>query len=200
VFYTFKRKSIPILILLVDFILSLLYNTMTLLSYIEKTIDYIGYLGPLILLILTILLLKNKATLLTYYIIGYFLNSGLNIILKGFFQQPRPNEDLRIFNAYIAQGKRIGFDLYGMPSGHAQSAFYSVVFIFFALGNPIIAAIYLAIALNTGYQRVKYKNHTILQVICGSVIGAIMGCIFYFFSTKKIIGLLRYKKDDNAPL
>ena len=153
---------------------------MTALSYIEKTIDYIGYLGPLILLILTILLLKNKATLLTYYIIGYFLNSG--------------------FNAYIAQGKRIGFDLYGMPSGHAQSAFYSVVFIFFALGNPIIAAIYLAIALNTGYQRVKYKNHTILQVICGSVIGAIMGCIFYFFSTKKIIGLLRYKKDDNAPL
>jgi len=170
------------------------------LSYIEKTIDYVGYLGPFILLIATILLLKNKTTLLTYYIIGYFLNCGLNIILKGLFQQPRPNEDLRIFNASLAQGKRFGFDVYGMPSGHAQGAFYSVGFILFALGNPIISAIYLAIALNTGYQRVKYKNHTILQVICGSIVGIIMGSIFYFLSSKKVMGLLRYKKDHNAPL
>jgi len=90
------------------------------LSYIEKTIDYVGYLGLFILLIATILLLKNKTTLLTYYIIGYFLNCGLNIILKGLFQQPRPNEDLRIFNACRAQGKRFGFDVYGMPAGHGQ--------------------------------------------------------------------------------
>jgi membrane-associated phospholipid phosphatase len=170
------------------------------LSYIEKTIDYVGYLGPFILLIATILLLKNKTTLLTYYIIGYFLNCGLNIILKGLFQQPRPNEDLRIFNASLAQGKRFGFDVYGMPSGHAQGTFYSVGFILFALGNPIITAIYLAIALNTSYQRVKYKNHTIFQVICGSIFGIIMGSIFYFLSSKKVMGLLRYKKDDNAPL
>ena len=170
------------------------------LYYIEKTVDYIGYLGPFILLITTVLLLKNKATLLTFYIIGYALNVGLNVILKGLFQQPRPSEDLRIFNASIAQGKRLGFDVYGMPSGHAQGAFYSVGFIFFALGNPIIAAIYLTIALNTAFQRVKYKNHTIMQVICGGIIGTIVGSIFYFFSSKKITGLLKYKKDDNAPV
>jgi len=170
------------------------------LSYIEKTVDYIGYLGPFILLLSTILLLKNKATLLTYYIFGYVLNIGLNIILKSLIQQPRPSEDLHIFNASIAQGKRMGFDAYGMPSGHAQNVFYSVGFIFLALGNPIITAIYLVIALNTTYQRVKYKNHTILQVICGGIIGAIMGVTFYFFSSKKITGLLKYKKDDNAPL
>jgi len=170
------------------------------LSYIEKTVDYIGYLGPFILLIATVLLLKSKSVLLTYYIIGYVLNIGLNIILKSLIQQPRPSEDLHVFNASIAQGKRIGFDVYGMPSGHAQNSFYSAGFIFFALGNPIITAIYLAIAINTAYQRVKYKNHTILQVMFGGVIGTIIGVAFYFFSSKKITGLLKYKKDDNAPL
>jgi len=170
------------------------------LNYITKTFDYIGYLGPFILLVTTSWLLKSKKTLLVYYAIGYILNVGLNIILKSLIQHPRPSEDLHVFNASIAQGKRMGFDVYGMPSGHAQGAFYSVGFIFFALGNPIITTIYLALALNATYQRVKYKNHTIMQVICGGIIGTIMGCIFYFFSSKKIIGLLKYKKDDNAPL
>lgn len=170
------------------------------LYYIEKITDYIGYLGPFLLLIITIILLKSKTILLTYYIIGYALNIGLNILLKGFFQHPRPSEDLRIFNASIAQGKRFGFDVYGMPSGHSQNVFYSVGFIYFALGNPIVTIIYFAIALNTCYQRVKYKNHSIMQVICGGIIGTIIGIIFYLFSSKKTMGLLKYKKDDNAPI
>jgi membrane-associated phospholipid phosphatase len=170
------------------------------LYYIIKMFDYIGYLGPFILIVSTLILLKGKTTLLTYYIFGYILNIGLNIILKSFIQQPRPSEDLHIFNASIAHGKRLGFDVYGMPSGHAQNAFYSVAFIFFALGNPIITTIYTAIALNTDYQRVKYKNHTVFQVICGSIIGAFMGSIFFFSSSKKIMGVLKYKKDDNAPI
>jgi membrane-associated phospholipid phosphatase len=170
------------------------------LHYITKMFDYIGYLGPFILLISTILLLKNKTTLLVYYTIGYVLNSGLNIVLKSLIQHPRPSEDLHIFNASISQGKRIGFDAYGMPSGHAQSAFYSVGFICFALGNPIITTIYLALALNTCYQRVKYKNHTLLQVICGGIVGVTVGFTSYFLSSKKTMGLIKYKKDDNAPL
>jgi len=170
------------------------------LHYITKMFDYIGYLGPFILLMSTILLLKNKTTLLVYYTIGYVLNSGLNIVLKSLIQHPRPSEDLHIFNASISQRKRIGFDAYGMPSGHAQSAFYSVGFICFALGNPIITTIYLALALNTCYQRVKYKNHTLLQIICGGLVGLIVGFTSYFLSSKKTMGLIKYKKDDNAPL
>ena len=168
-------------------------------NYIIKIFDLIGYLGPFILLIVTIVLLKNKTILLTYYISGYILNIGLNLILKGLIKQPRPSEDLKIFNASLAQGKRVGFDAFGMPSGHMQSTFYSSVFICFALNNPIITAIYIAVALSSAFQRIKYKNHTLLQVICGSIVGIIMGCVFYLFSSKKLMGLLKYKKDDNAP-
>ena len=169
-------------------------------QYVNKTIDFIGYLGPQLLLITTLWLLKNKTILLSFYVIGYILNIGLNIVLKGLIQHPRPSEDLKIFNAYIAQGKRIGFDQYGMPSGHAQCVFYSFAFIAVALNDPLISILYLIISLNTGYQRIKYKNHTLIQVICGSIIGALVGYLFYYLSTKKIMGALKYKKDDNAPI
>ena len=52
------------------------------LQYVIKIIDYIGFFGPFLLLLITIALLKNKTTLLTVYIVGYILNIGLNVVLK----------------------------------------------------------------------------------------------------------------------
>jgi membrane-associated phospholipid phosphatase len=173
---------------------------MNLLGFITRTIDYIGYLGPFLLLSATIILLRTKATLLSVYVVGYVLNLIINIVLKELIKQPRPSEDLSIFNASIAHGKRISFDRYGMPSGHATSVFYSTAFIFLALKNPFLSIIYLLISINTGYQRIKYKNHTLTQVICGAIIGGFVAYIAYLFATKKLAGLLKYKKDDNAPL
>lgn len=173
---------------------------MDILGFITRTVDYIGYLGPFLLLSATIILLKNKATLLSVYVVGYVLSLIINIILKELIKQPRPSEDLSIFNASVAHGKRISFDRYGMPSGHATSVFYSTAFVFLALKSPVLSIIYLLIAINTGYQRIKYKNHTLLQVICGAIIGGITAYVCYLFATKKNMGLLRYKKDDNAPL
>ena len=173
---------------------------MDILGFIIRTIDYIGYLGPFLLLSATIILLKNKGTLLSVYVVGYVLNLIINIILKELIKQPRPSEDLSVFNASVAHGKRLSFDRYGMPSGHATSVFYSTAFIFLALKSPIISIIYLLISINTGYQRIKYKNHTLTQVICGAIIGGIVAYVAYLYSTKKLAGLLKYKKDDNAPL
>jgi len=186
--------------MLCKFFISILYNNMDILGFIIRTIDYIGYLGPFLLLSSTIILLRTKGTLLSIYVVGYVLNLIINIILKEVIKQPRPSEDLSIFNASVAHGKRISFDRYGMPSGHATSVFYSTAFIFLALKSPFISIIYLLISINTGYQRIKYKNHTLMQVICGAIIGGIVAYIAYMFAGKKLAGLLRYKKDDNAPL
>lgn len=167
---------------------------------ITEKIDYIGYLGPMILLVSSIVLLISKPTLLSTYIFGFVMSVIINSILKYIIKQPRPSEDLSIYNASIAHGKRVSFDKYGMPSGHATGVFYSTAFIFFALKNPYISLFYLIISINTAYQRVKYKNHTILQVIIGAIVGAITGYIAYLFAKKKLVGLLKFKKDDNAPL
>jgi membrane-associated phospholipid phosphatase len=167
---------------------------------IIKTLDYLGYLGPFLLLVSTIFLLRNKGTFLSLYIVGYICSIITNIILKSVIKQPRPNEDLSIFNAEVTHGKRISFDRYGMPSGHATGVFYSTMFIIFALKSPLLSFIYILISVNTCYQRIKYKNHTILQVICGAFIGLVIGYVSYLFASKKINGLLKYKPDDNAPI
>jgi len=182
-----------------NFISPLYKSNMDILGFITRTIDYTGYLGPFLLLSATIILLKNKWTLLSVYVVGYVLNMIINIILKQLIKQPRPSEDISVFNASVAHGKRISFDKYGMPSGHATSVFYSTAFIFLALKSPVISIIYLLLAINTGYQRIKYKNHTFMQVICGAIIGTIVAYISYLFATKKLAGLLKYKNDDNAP-
>ena len=54
--------------------------------------------------------------------------------------------------------------------------------------------------MNTSWQRIKYKNHTLLQVICGAAVGLITGYVTYLFGMKNLIILLKYKKDDDAPI
>jgi membrane-associated phospholipid phosphatase len=173
------------------------------LEAIEKIIDIIGYFGPQILILFTIFLLFNKYTLLQIYLIGFVINSFLNFVLKGIIKQPRPSEDKHVFNVWLnngMKGDRLWFDRFGMPSGHAQSVFYSTFFISFALQNTNINILYLIISLNTLYQRVKYKNHTVLQVIVGAIVGTIIGSLLYYYSQKILQGKLKEKEDDNAPI
>jgi membrane-associated phospholipid phosphatase len=165
-----------------------------------KFVDNIGYLGPFLLLFASIYLLWNKSSLLTYYLIGYGLNIIINFLLKIIIKQPRPSEDLNIFNALKGSGKTIPYDKYGMPSGHSQSVFYSTLFIYFALKEKKYALFFLLISLLTCYQRIKYDSHTFLQIICGSIIGGFMGYLFFILASKKIMGVLHFKPDDNAPV
>ena len=166
-----------------------------------KFLDMIGYLGPQLLFLSSIyfLFMNNKITSLFIYFIGFFLNILLNIILKSIIQEPRPAEDKRLFNLEVLQGKRIGFDRYGMPSGHAEGVFFSTAFIFFTLKNYWISVTYFLISLLTVYQRVKYKNHTFGQVFIGGIIGCFMGYFFYLYNNYVMKGKYREKKDDNAP-
>ena len=96
--------------------------------------------------------------------------------------------------------KRFGPDQYGMPSGHAQMVFFSTSFIFFALKNKYISLVYFIISLISMYQRVKYKNHTVSQVVGGAFVGSISGYLFYLAAMSKLSGPLKLKMDDNAPL
>jgi membrane-associated phospholipid phosphatase len=140
---------------------------------IEKVLDSVGFFAPFLLIISTVLLLwsSDKSTYLVLYLVGVVFNSLVNIILKALFQQPRPQEDKKMFHT----GKRMAYDKYGMPSGHAQSTLYSTIFVHFVLKNGWITAAYLCISLISLFQRFKYKNHTILQLILGAMVGSVVG-------------------------
>jgi len=161
-------------------------------------IDYIGFLAPYILFFLSIFLLLHKTYYLTYYFIGFGINILLNLILKGIIQQPRPNEDAKLINIAKNNGKRISFDVYGMPSGHAQMSLYSTIFIYLVFKNTNLTIFYLLISLLTFYQRVKYKNHTTSQVFVGALIGSIFSFFVFMVTKKNISGKWIKKKEDGA--
>lgn len=158
--------------------------------------DYIGLLAPLILFILSIFFLRNKTKYILFFIYGFVFNNILNALLKLLIQEPRPSKDQKAIEIGITNGARIGFDKYGMPSGHAQNAGFALAFITFSLRSPGITGLYTIISLISMYQRYLYSNHTILQLVVGFFIGIVCGYGAYLFATKYITGDIKMKKDD----
>lgn len=165
-----------------------------------------GEYGPLLLIVLSWTLLWNNPNLFFYYNIGIFFNAIINIILKGIIQEPRPLFDNKDFNLIKTHAKKyyfqngIPFDIFGMPSGHAQACAFSTAFIYFALKNINLTLFYLCISLLTCYQRVKYDYHTISQVLVGSLVGSFFALFIYNSAKEKLKGKIREKADDFGPM
>jgi len=159
--------------------------------------DYVGLYTPIILFVLTLFLLRNMKVYLRFFIYGFLLNNILNIILKLAIKEPRPTKDQKTIEIGITNGALISFDKFGMPSGHAQTCGYCLLFVAMALHDPYIIALYLILSFNSMFQRYSYNNHTVLQLIVGIIIGAIFGYITYTVANKNIIGNIKMKKDDN---
>lgn len=163
---------------------------------IKYILDIIGTTAPYSLFIISLFLLRNLKYYLFFYIFGFIINNILNIFLKILIKEPRPNKDETFFELMIFNGKRIGYDKYGMPSGHAQNCLFSLAYIILTLNQPIIGIFYVIISSISLIQIYEYKNHTIMQLIIGSIIGILFAYFVYFTSTKFIIGKINNKKDD----
>ena len=167
---------------------------------IRLFIDYIGYYAPIILFAFSLFLLRNMTRYLIFFVSGFILNNILNIMLKLFIKEPRPTDDQKTIEIAINNGFRVGFDKFGMPSGHAQNCGYCLVFIIMTIHNPLIISIYIVITIISLSQRYLYNNHTILQLIIGLLIGSGFGYLTYSIGHKFIIGNIKMKKDEEGPL
>lgn len=167
---------------------------------IRLFIDYIGYYAPIILFFLSLLLLRNMKRYLQFFVSGFILNNILNIVLKLFIKESRPSNDQKIIEIAINNGARIGFDKFGMPSGHAQNCGYCLIFIMTSINNLFITTLYMAITLISLSQRYLYNNHTILQLLIGLLIGSGFGYLTYSLGNKFIMGNIKMKKDEEGPL
>lgn len=165
-----------------------------------------GQISPIIFFLYSLYLLWTKENLLFYYCIGVFLNTILNLLLKGLFQQPRPSEDPKKIDLALKHGKRfifnngIPYDIFGMPSGHAQSCLFSTTFVFLSIKKYNTLFMYLFLSLITMYQRVKYNFHTVFQVIVGAFTGILFGYFMFYLSQEKMKGIIREKSDDDGPI
>jgi len=170
-----------------------------------KILNKLGDYGPILLFFYSLFLLWEYKNMFFYYNIGIFFSIILNLIFKGIIQEPRPMFDNKKINLVKMYGKNylyqngIPFDIFGMPSGHAQTAFFSTIFVYLTLKNINILIFYILFSILICYQRVKYEYHSIQQVIVGSIVGVFFGHLMFDFSKNKIKGNLREKPDDNGP-
>jgi len=151
-------------------------------------------------------LLRFKANLLVYYCVGMLFKVIINALLKVIIQEPRPNEDPKLFNSILQYNRlhrpyyQIPYDKYGMPSGHASSVFYSTTFVHLAFHDARTTLLYFFVSLTTMFQRVDNFYHSIPQVIAGSIVGILVGWGMFYMATQHKMGSLQRKKDDFAPM
>lgn len=148
----------------------------------EKIIDYIGFFGPHILFITSLFVLwkqfiQYNDTFLYGYIFFLFISKFINKLLKIIIKDPRPDGGKNIIDNEDRFYK--GIEQYGMPSGHVQSCFFSLTYLYLVKKSPLLLMIELFITSLTFYQRWKYKRHTLLQLSIGSIIGLILGYISF---------------------
>jgi membrane-associated phospholipid phosphatase len=175
-------------------------------KFILQSLDLVGEFGPFLLFIISMLLLRNKNKLFTYYVYGFFLNAMFNLLLKGIIKQPRPLHDPNVLKARVELNNSNRFvyvvpvETFGMPSGHAQSALYSTCFILLSLRDVKITLFFLLVCVLTMFQRVHQYFHTVIQVVVGTIIGIIFGFVVYYMANSHIVGKLFPRADDNAPI
>ena len=175
-------------------------------KYISIIFTNFGDFAPLFLIAFASYLLWKKANLFYYYQVGFFTCEILNLVLKGIFKQPRPSEDPAEFYLAIKNGHRfifkngVPYDIFGMPSGHSQSALFTTAFVFLCLKDVKIGVGFLFVSLLIMCQRVVDNHHNVFQVIVGAGVGILYAYLFYYFSQQSLKGLIKMKPDDNGPL
>jgi membrane-associated phospholipid phosphatase len=129
---------------------------------IEKSGDVLLFAIPTATLVTTLFIKDKKGT--WQFSEGLLLTTGLTISLKFLINKERPN----------------GKDNYSFPSGHTATVFQSAAFIQKRYGWKYAIPSYL-LATYTGYSRIQSKNHDIVDVVSGAIIG--IGSAYLFTST-----------------
>jgi len=176
----------------------------------------IGIYGHVLMFSLTIVSLWPVYVNIVVFFLGYLMNKELNQGLKLLFKEPRPEpmdmlqqQKYDIFGSYhrwLYGDNKIYIPhahIYGMPSGHAQSAGYCLAF-FYTIFSKIIQnsqrissifgiwIVLIVINVVTLYQRWAYKAHTIGQLALGNIVGIVFGgCVVY--STKYFLSYYHSK-------
>lgn len=145
-------------------------------------VNYVGYLGPHILIIMNVyVLLFHYPKHLYLYIPFLFINDILiNPALKLLFRQSRPYG----YNKVVGIDKGLFTNSYGMPSGHSQSSFFSIMYLWLVTQSGIYLLIGLYIGIITVYQRWRDKRHSIDQLIVGGALGAFFAYTSFMISKK----------------
>jgi membrane-associated phospholipid phosphatase len=144
-----------------------------------------GFYAPLLIVFLNVAFLFRRGLYLWVYLIFFFINTWINKGLKTIIREPRPNGyDTNLENPDL---KYRGVEVYGMPSGHSQSIFYSVAYLWFVLESVPLLLFGLFVCAITLYQRWKQNRHTLSQLIGGAICGILVAYGSTYLVRKRIL-------------
>lgn len=157
-------------------------------TFIQNPLLAIGFYGPIFLILINIYYLCDIYFWLCIYLIFVVINTCINKGLKIIIKEPRPNNG-KVFASFE---KLTDEERYGMPSGHAQSAIFSLIFYYLMFDIDEILYTMLLITGITSYQRYHNQNHSILQILVGLCIGGTFAWVVYYFAKKYKNKILSY--------
>lgn len=140
----------------------------------------VSSLAPIAIIVgfITLILFRRDLHTIMFFA-GAMINEILNLLLKYIIAEPRP----------VLRGGL--YTEYGMPSSHSQMmwffAVYSILFLIFRLrhiSNSVMELLWkvvVAVGLVTTagivmYSRVYLLYHSWSQVLCGALVGILLGC------------------------
>jgi membrane-associated phospholipid phosphatase len=135
----------------------------------------IGYFGEYITFLITCALIFNQHIYFIFYIIFFILNRVINQYVKQIFKGERPKHPVKFLESDQFTKKK-----FGMPSGHSQLTFFSIVYGYLVINQFIPwTLLLLIIGFIVMYERYIFRNHTINQLIYGSLFGSAIGLLCY---------------------
>jgi membrane-associated phospholipid phosphatase len=153
-------------------------------------LSILGYQGPNILMVLILLAYyfsPNPHPTLFFYpaVLAWQVASHLlNVVIKNTLKLPRPDSKPEEFNEmrntltwknYLTLHRN-----FGMPSGHAQATVSELIFISLYFKNNWLTTFALLQTGLTLWQRYTTRRHSVKQLAAGSLIGVVVGVLFYF--------------------
>jgi membrane-associated phospholipid phosphatase len=133
----------------------------------------IGYFGWQITSVYTFIVLyfiNINYSILFFIVLS--LCGILNKLTKYWFFSPRPKNCIKFL---ATETCKKGSN--GMPSGHAQFTAFGLTIAYLFTHKYLFQSIFLFLV--TFIQRIVYRNHTLLQLLVGSIIGFFLGLCFY---------------------
>lgn len=111
------------------------------------------------------------------------LSSGL---IKPLFARPRPCQDPQIMYQLRCLAGR--GDAYSFPSSHAANNFALITYLALMFRDKITAILLYFWALCVCYSRIYLAMHYFSDVLCGALLGLVVGLLIYF------VGVVIYKR------
>jgi membrane-associated phospholipid phosphatase len=132
----------------------------------------IGYFSEMIMMLIVSIVLLLRPIEWFVYIVCILLNGALNGYLKNTIKNNRPYNSMKFLNT---EHFNKDVKVYGMPSGHTQNVFFSIVYLYLST-HQFYPWIFISciVGVLTFVERGLFHNHTLLQMTAGALLGSIL--------------------------